>query len=328
MNENALHRNAQGGPSLAVPLGRPGSSLGKRDINSTLKPVVRIAAAAAIDPGNEVLNSTLNPVVPIAAAAIDPGNEVDEVNEIADNNKEYSSESEVSDNGYDSGSSSDLEPFDPIPIKKKKIGEEYTSLKYGIYFDLSTQSASRLHHQNQCYLDYVGNEKDEEITIRHFICDKYDNNQGNGLRLLKDTINALRKELKYQFTIIILIPSSLMSEKDRNGLTDEDLLKLYTSLTFTSAAEAPYWEGNPDNIIIAIDEKLAEYERKREYERKKRENDALRRERIKKKYPTMGEGGSKKKTKTKTKKRRQRKTKTKRKQSGNKRRQTKKRGKR
>ena len=79
-----------------------------------------------------------------------------------------------------------------------------------------------------------------------------------------------------------------MSEKDRNGLTDEDLLKLYTSLTFTSAAEAPYWEGNPDNIIIAIDEKLAEYERKREYERKKREyerkkreNDALRRERIK-----------------------------------------------
>ena len=192
-----------------------------------------------------------------------------------------------------------------------------------------------MHHQNQCYLDYVGNEKDEEITIRHFICDKYDNNQGNGLRLLKDTINALRKELKYQFTIIILIPSSLMSEKDRNGLTDEDLLKLYTSLTFTSAAEAPYWEGNPDNIIIAIDEKLAEYERKREYERKKREyerkkreNDALRRERIKKKYPTMGEGGSKKKTKTKTKKRRQRKTKTKRKQSGNKRRQTKKRGQR
>lgn len=154
-----------------------------------------------------------------------------------------------------------------------------------------------------CWLSYTWEKDNTLLYINHIDCPKKGEKKGRGKRHTLNTIRALWESGK-RFNKIKVRPVPGLDpdrpiDPDRPDDSLESLVATYKRWGFGDLIvdddEDAIQEGTKEHIEETIAASL---------------------------------GGSKKKTKTKTKKRRQRKTKTKRKQSGNKRRQTKKRGKR
>jgi len=220
-----------------------------------------------------------------------------------------------------------------------------------IEYDRSTEigQASPRDNSIDCIIEFEGNPEKKIITIHYFI---YEGSIPNtGKQFLSDTIDTLRS-LNWEFEDITLTPAAdLDPKKKARGLDLSGLLRFYIGIGFEIQEDGTLI-GNAETISSKIhdiingnvvsEEELAEIERKvteamdvinKIIQRKQRLAERQRLAAIQSlafnkhtdRILFPKKGGSKKKTK-KTKKRKQRKTK--RKQNGNKRRQTKKRGKR